>query len=132
MQLLPSNGFLFGWFNLAFEVWCGIMEQIDEIKEILFKYSTAKELLDKKLQEITQDEQKLKTYEETNDDNLQEHGKLLNLEEAKIRNSNLIKSLEISKARLRSRSTFSPVEQILQQAIQNFRKKPALSRIQKL
>ncbi|XP_055837658.1 uncharacterized protein LOC129906053 [Episyrphus balteatus] len=105
------------------------MEQIDEIKEILIKYSTAEELLDKKLQEIKQEELKSKINDDCSDKSSQEPCKLLNLEEAKLRNSNLIKSLEISKARLRSRSTFSPVEQILQQAIHNYRKKPALSQL---
>ncbi|XP_055918107.1 uncharacterized protein LOC129950255 [Eupeodes corollae] len=103
------------------------MEQIDPIKEILMKYSTIEEHLDKRLQEMKQEELKSKIlHDEDNDKSSQEPYKLLNLEEAKIRNSNLIKSLEISKARLRSRSTFSPVEQILQQAIENYRKNPAL------
>uniref|UniRef100_A0A182VSV5 Uncharacterized protein n=1 Tax=Anopheles minimus TaxID=112268 RepID=A0A182VSV5_9DIPT len=48
------------------------------------------------------------------------------LETAKRRNFELLKSLEISKARLRSRATFSPLEAILQKAIGNYLKETSL------
>ncbi|XP_053672689.1 uncharacterized protein LOC128723012 [Anopheles nili] len=44
----------------------------------------------------------------------------------KQRNFELMKSLEISKARLRSRATFSPLEIILQKAIGNYLKDTSL------
>jgi len=67
--------------------------------------------------------------------------KVLSYEEALLRNTNTLKvshllgyqrfirlfpfplqALEIAKARLRSRSTYSPVEKLLQQALQNYRR----------
>ncbi|XP_026835212.1 uncharacterized protein LOC6543357 isoform X1 [Drosophila erecta] len=48
--------------------------------------------------------------------------KVLSYEGALLRNTNTLKALEIAKARLRSRSTYSPVEKLLQQALHNYRK----------
>ncbi|XP_049547199.1 uncharacterized protein LOC125958106 isoform X2 [Anopheles darlingi] len=48
------------------------------------------------------------------------------LETAKHRNFTLQKSLEVAKARLRSRATFSPLETILQKAIGNYVKQSSL------
>ncbi|XP_035909410.1 uncharacterized protein LOC118511002 isoform X1 [Anopheles stephensi] len=48
------------------------------------------------------------------------------LERAERRNYELLKSLEISKARLRSRATFSPLEAILQKAIGSYLKETSL------
>ncbi|XP_050083034.1 uncharacterized protein LOC126569757 isoform X2 [Anopheles aquasalis] len=48
------------------------------------------------------------------------------LETAKQRNFTLLKSLEVAKARLRSRATFSPLETILQKAIGNYVKQSSL------
>ncbi|XP_068141703.1 putative uncharacterized protein DDB_G0268364 isoform X2 [Drosophila tropicalis] len=48
--------------------------------------------------------------------------KVLSYEEALLRNTNTLKSLEIAKARLRSRTTYSPVEKLLQQAMDNYKK----------
>ncbi|KXJ70884.1 hypothetical protein RP20_CCG022237 [Aedes albopictus] len=50
----------------------------------------------------------------------------LTLEAARQRNFELLKSLEVSKARLRSRATFSPLETILQKAIDNYLKETSL------
>lgn len=41
-------------------------------------------------------------------------------ESARLRNTKLIKELEVSKARLRSRATYSPLEQELSKAITNY------------
>lgn len=50
----------------------------------------------------------------------------MDLEAARQRNYELLKSLEVSKARLRSRATFSPLETILQKAIGNYLKESSL------
>uniref|UniRef100_A0A182PK72 Uncharacterized protein n=1 Tax=Anopheles epiroticus TaxID=199890 RepID=A0A182PK72_9DIPT len=50
----------------------------------------------------------------------------ISTEAIKRRNHELLKSLEISKARLRSRATFSPLEAILQKAIDNYLKETSL------
>lgn len=47
-------------------------------------------------------------------------------ESARLRNTKLIKELEVSKARLRSRATYSPLEQELSKAIVNYEQNKSL------
>ncbi|KAH8412223.1 hypothetical protein KR009_000544 [Drosophila setifemur] len=97
---------------------------MDLIKEINDKYLALEAEIDQKLEKVQAEELKL----ERQNERLAETSlhppapKVLSYEEALLRNTNTLKALEIAKARLRSRSTYSPVEKLLQQALQNYRK----------
>ncbi|XP_017046111.1 uncharacterized protein LOC108091431 [Drosophila ficusphila] len=97
---------------------------MDLIKEINDKYLALEAEIDLKLEKVQAEELKL----ERQNEKLVETSiytpvpKVLSYEEALLRNTNTLKSLEIAKARLRSRSTYSPVEKILQKALENYRK----------
>ncbi|EDW65036.1 tropomyosin-1, isoforms 33/34 [Drosophila virilis] len=96
---------------------------MDLIKEINEKYQALEAEIDKKLEKVQAEEQKL----ERQNDKLAEKStnaqspKILSFEEALQRNANTLKSLEIAKARLRSRTTYSPVEKLLQRALENYK-----------
>ncbi|EDW87192.1 uncharacterized protein LOC6526358 [Drosophila yakuba] len=97
---------------------------MDLIKEINDKYMALEAEIDQKLEKVQAEELKL----ERQNEQLAETSicapapKVLSYEEALLRNTNTLKALEIAKARLRSRSTYSPVEKLLQQALHNYRK----------
>nr|NP_001259848.1 uncharacterized protein Dmel_CG13949, isoform B [Drosophila melanogaster]NP_001259849.1 uncharacterized protein Dmel_CG13949, isoform C [Drosophila melanogaster]NP_608552.1 uncharacterized protein Dmel_CG13949, isoform A [Drosophila melanogaster]AAF51444.1 uncharacterized protein Dmel_CG13949, isoform A [Drosophila melanogaster]AGB92385.1 uncharacterized protein Dmel_CG13949, isoform B [Drosophila melanogaster]AGB92386.1 uncharacterized protein Dmel_CG13949, isoform C [Drosophila melanogast len=97
---------------------------MDLIKEINDKYMALEAEIDQKLEKVQAEELKL----ERQNEQLAESSicapapKVLSYEEALLRNTNTLKALEIAKARLRSRSTYSPVEKLLQQALQNYRR----------
>ncbi|KAH8282982.1 hypothetical protein KR054_011394 [Drosophila jambulina] len=98
---------------------------MDVIKEINDKYLALEAEIDQKLEKVQIEELKLERQNEklAENSNLNPPApKVLSYEEALLRNSNTLKSLEIAKARLRSRSTYSPVEKLLQQALENYRK----------
>ncbi|XP_036329142.1 uncharacterized protein LOC118741316 [Rhagoletis pomonella] len=96
---------------------------MDVISEINEKYSALEAEIDKRLEKIKADEKKLEKLQEQNgNQTAAQTTKVLSYEESIARNTNLLKSLEIAKARLRSRSTFSPVEQILEKAIANYKR----------
>ncbi|XP_017491731.1 PREDICTED: uncharacterized protein LOC108379884 [Rhagoletis zephyria] len=80
---------------------------MDVISEINEKYSALEAEIDKRLEKIKADEKKLEKLQEQNGNQTA---------------AQTTKSLEIAKARLRSRSTFSPVEQILEKAIANYKR----------
>ncbi|XP_016969751.1 uncharacterized protein LOC108037639 [Drosophila rhopaloa] len=97
---------------------------MDLVKEINDKYLALEAEIDQKLEKVQAEELKL----ERQNEKLAERSiytpapKVLSYEEALLRNTNTLKALEIAKARLRSRSTYSPVEKLLQKALQNYRK----------
>ncbi|EDW77663.1 uncharacterized protein Dwil_GK24440 [Drosophila willistoni] len=98
---------------------------MDLIKEINEKYSALEEEIDNKLERVQTEEQKLENEKEKLADKAKINmpaTKVLSYEEALLRNTNTLKSLEIAKARLRSRTTYSPVEKLLQQAMDNYKK----------
>ncbi|XP_017075210.1 uncharacterized protein LOC108110623 [Drosophila eugracilis] len=97
---------------------------MDLIKEINDKYLALEAEIDQKLEKVQAEELKL----ERQNEKLVETSiytpapRVLSYEEALLRNTNTLKALEIAKARLRSRSTYSPVEKLLQQALHNYKK----------
>ncbi|XP_017858284.1 PREDICTED: uncharacterized protein LOC108610602 [Drosophila arizonae] len=96
---------------------------MDLIKEINEKYQALEAEIDKKLEKVQAEELKLERQSEKLAEKAtatQSH-KILSYEEALQRNANTLKSLEIAKARLRSRSTYSPVEKLLQRALENYK-----------
>ncbi|KAH8357051.1 hypothetical protein KR200_008620 [Drosophila serrata] len=118
---------------------------MDIIKEINDKYLALEAEIDQKLEKVQIEELKLERQNEKLAESSNPHPpapKVLSYEEALLRNSNtlkvselhfpiedpllryciLLQALEIAKARLRSRSTYSPVEKLLQQALENYRK----------
>ncbi|XP_011189161.1 uncharacterized protein LOC105216390 [Zeugodacus cucurbitae] len=96
---------------------------MDVIGEINEKYSALEAEIDRRLEKIKADENKLQKLEEQRANKTSaQTNKVLSYEESIARNTNLLKSLDIAKARLRSRSTFSPVEQILEKAIANYKR----------
>ncbi|XP_020799213.1 uncharacterized protein LOC110177038 [Drosophila serrata] len=98
---------------------------MDIIKEINDKYLALEAEIDQKLEKVQIEELKLERQNEKLAESSNLHPpapKVLSYEEALLRNSNTLKALEIAKARLRSRSTYSPVEKLLQQALENYRK----------
>ncbi|XP_053959265.1 uncharacterized protein LOC128863886 [Anastrepha ludens] len=96
---------------------------MDVISEINEKYSALEAEIDRRLDKIKIEEKKLeKLQEQRASKTSAQTTKVLSYEESLARNTNLLKSLEIAKARLRSRSTFSPVEQILEKAIANYKR----------
>ncbi|XP_067625949.1 uncharacterized protein [Eurosta solidaginis] len=96
---------------------------MDVIGEINEKYSALEAEIDSRLEKIKTEEKKLeKLQEQRSNKSSSQTNKVLSYEESLTRNTNLLKSLEIAKARLRSRSTFSPVEQILEKAIANYKR----------
>ncbi|XP_065356123.1 uncharacterized protein LOC135950515 [Calliphora vicina] len=96
---------------------------MDLIKEINEKYLALEAEVDNKLEKIKRDEIKFEKCNAVAMEKSQKNqtDKMLTFEEAMTRNANLLKSLEMTKARLRSRSTFSPVEQILENALKNYK-----------
>ncbi|XP_062546953.1 uncharacterized protein LOC134212798 [Armigeres subalbatus] len=104
-----------------------VRKEIDFISDINDRYALIEYELEEKLKLLYQNEQKLDQSE--NKDTSKHRDKLqpsLSLQTAKQRNFELLKSLEVSKARLRSRATFSPLETILQKAIGNYLKETSL------
>ncbi|KAH8278093.1 uncharacterized protein [Drosophila bipectinata] len=97
---------------------------MDLIKEINDKYLALEAEIDQKLEKVQAEELKLELQtERLAETSLHPPApKVLSYEEALLRNSNTLKALDIAKARLRSRSTYSPVEKLLQQALENYRK----------
>ncbi|KAH8237998.1 hypothetical protein KR032_010560 [Drosophila birchii] len=98
---------------------------MDVIKEINDKYLALEAEIDQKLEKVQIEELKLERQNEKLAESSNLHppaAKVLSYDEALLRNSNTLKALEIAKARLRSRSTYSPVEKLLQQALENYRK----------
>ncbi|CAD6998747.1 uncharacterized protein LOC101460180 [Ceratitis capitata] len=96
---------------------------MDVISEINEKYSALEAEIDRRLEKIKTEENKLERLQEQRSHKSSiQTTKALSYEESILRNTNLLKSLDIAKARLRSRSTFSPVEQILEKAIENYKR----------
>ncbi|ALC37929.1 CG13949 [Drosophila busckii] len=98
---------------------------MDLIKEINEKYQALEAEIDKKLEKVQTEEQRLeRQYEKIAEKSAHAATapKQLSYEEALKRNANTLKSLEVAKARLRSRTTYSPVEKILQRALDNYNK----------
>nr|XP_019560675.1 uncharacterized protein LOC109429228 [Aedes albopictus] len=105
-----------------------VRKEIDFISDINDRYALMEYELEEKLKLLNQSEQKLVQIE-TKDTSSNARNKIkpsLTLEAARQRNFELLKSLEVSKARLRSRATFSPLETILQKAIDNYLKETSL------
>ncbi|XP_055598631.1 uncharacterized protein LOC129748151 [Uranotaenia lowii] len=104
-----------------------IKKEIDFISDINDRYALLEYELEEKLKQLNQNERKLMSEQEVENSKSNENPKhSLTLEAAKQRNFELLKSLEVSKARLRSRATFSPLETILQKAIGNYLKETSL------
>ncbi|XP_040163568.1 uncharacterized protein LOC120900528 [Anopheles arabiensis] len=106
-----------------------MVKDLDFIQDINEKYGGLEFELHGKLEEIVKMEHSLQVNEAKTDDK-SKTGKVESFnsstETMKRRNHELLKSLEISKARLRSRATFSPLESILQKAIGNYLKETSL------
>uniref|UniRef100_A0A1B0FEQ3 Uncharacterized protein n=1 Tax=Glossina morsitans morsitans TaxID=37546 RepID=A0A1B0FEQ3_GLOMM len=102
---------------------------MDIIKEIHSKYSALESEVDNQLDIIKREENKLakQNARSLEKSSTRQTVKILSYEEALARNNNLLKSLEIAKARLRSRSTYSPVEGILRKALDNFEREFQMS-----
>ncbi|KAH8393965.1 hypothetical protein KR215_011302 [Drosophila sulfurigaster] len=100
---------------------------MDLIKEINEKYQALEAEIDKKLEKVHAEEAKLERQNErlAEKSAIVQSPKILSYEEALQRNANTLKSLEIAKARLRSRSTYSPVEKLLECALENYKKELA-------
>ncbi|XP_022222450.2 uncharacterized protein LOC111074114 [Drosophila obscura] len=97
---------------------------MDLIKEINEKYMALESEIDQKLEKVQAEELKLERQTEKLA-KISIHPsppKVLSYEEALLRNTNTLKSLELAKARLRSRITYSPVEKLLQEALDKYRK----------
>ncbi|XP_017154513.1 uncharacterized protein LOC108163625 [Drosophila miranda] len=97
---------------------------MDLIKEINDKYMALESEIDQKLEKVQAEELKLERETEKLA-KISIHPpppKVLSYEEALLRNTNTLKSLELAKARLRSRITYSPVEKLLHEALDNYRK----------
>ncbi|XP_005175902.1 uncharacterized protein LOC101900944 [Musca domestica] len=96
---------------------------MDIIKEINEKFMALEAEVDSKLDAVKREEEKFEKNAAISIENksYNQEPKILTYDEAMVRNANLIKSLEMTKARLRSRSTFSPVEQILEKALANYK-----------
>ncbi|KAH8266466.1 hypothetical protein KR044_001519 [Drosophila immigrans] len=97
---------------------------MDLIKEINEKYQVLEAEIDKKLEKVHAEEAKLERQHERLVDKsaVMQSPKVLSYEEALQRNASTLKSLEIAKARLRSRTTFSPVEKLMERALENYKK----------
>ncbi|XP_055548091.1 uncharacterized protein LOC129731801 [Wyeomyia smithii] len=101
-------------------------KEIDYISDINEKYAAMEYELDEKLKSLHHKELVLsQTYDQQTPDKTKMKSDIT-LEAAQLRNFELLKSLEVSKARLRSRATFSPLETILQKAIENYLKESSL------
>ncbi|XP_075149843.1 uncharacterized protein LOC142223896 [Haematobia irritans] len=97
---------------------------MDLIKEINDKFSALEAEIDTKLEAVKREEdkwEKANAISKENKDQQDQVPKMLTCEQAVARNVNLLKSLEMTKARLRSRSTYSPVEQILEKALTDYK-----------
>ncbi|KAL5287646.1 hypothetical protein ACFFRR_008506 [Megaselia abdita] len=94
-------------------------------EDINGKYSEIEEDLNRRLEKILAQEVKLKSNEAKAElfDNYVEN--TASLSKAMERNENTIKILEMTKARLRSKSTFSPLETVLKKACINYKKNPS-------
>ncbi|XP_049279407.1 uncharacterized protein LOC125761891 [Anopheles funestus] len=106
-----------------------MVKDLDFIGDINDKYAALELELEEKLeavikQELTLDPNEVKCNKKMHSNKAEAVHFLL--ETARRRNYELLKSLEISKARLRSRATFSPLEAILQKAIGNYLKETSL------
>ncbi|KAL1497249.1 hypothetical protein ABEB36_008241 [Hypothenemus hampei] len=80
---------------------------IEEVKEVLLKYKVHEDKIENILKEKQINKSGIKTLHV---EGLSAQTRLLTLEEAKERNSQLIKELEFVKGNLRSKSIFSPME----------------------
>ncbi|CAD7093262.1 unnamed protein product [Hermetia illucens] len=99
------------------------MFETDFVEEINSKYAAIENELDQKLKKLNMEEERENlAYGKQEKAYRQLQKTFPTLEEARKRNSELIKSLEMSKARLRSRSTYSPIESILEKALKNYSK----------
>ncbi|EAT34150.1 AAEL013580-PA [Aedes aegypti] len=104
-----------------------VRKEIDFISDINDRYAMMEYELEEKLKLLNQNEQKLVQCENNNASKSRAQTQpSLTLQAARQRNFELLKSLEVSKARLRSRATFSPLETILQKAIENYLKETSL------
>uniref|UniRef100_A0A182KIV5 Uncharacterized protein n=1 Tax=Anopheles christyi TaxID=43041 RepID=A0A182KIV5_9DIPT len=106
-----------------------MVKDLDFIGDINDKYSVLEFELEEKLEAIVKSEHSL-GLNDTKIDRKTNIGMVpsssITAETIKRRNHELLKTMEISKARLRSRATFSPLEAILQKAIENYLKETSL------
>ncbi|EDS38788.1 conserved hypothetical protein [Culex quinquefasciatus] len=100
--------------------------EIDFVSDINDRYAMMEYELEEKLKLLNQNEKKLTAEDSKASKSANKVPANLDLEAARQRNFELLKSLEVSKARLRSRATFSPLETILQKAIGNYLKESSL------
>ncbi|XP_052898061.1 uncharacterized protein LOC128304862 [Anopheles moucheti] len=106
-----------------------MVKDLDFIGDINDRYAALELELQEKLEAVEKRESTLDASEmKINKKNYSNKAESTNflLETARQRNYELLKSLEISKARLRSRATFSPLEAILQKAIGSYLKETSL------
>ncbi|XP_055377876.1 uncharacterized protein LOC129609781 [Condylostylus longicornis] len=103
--------------------------EIDFLDEINSKYSNIENEIDIKLSKLQQEEIKYKKEDIVAENSYFPKHTCNSLQEAKCRNTEILKTLEMTKARLRSRSTFSPIEMILKKAKKNYEKEYALVQI---
>ncbi|XP_058815033.1 uncharacterized protein LOC131678765 [Topomyia yanbarensis] len=101
-------------------------KEIDFISDVNERYAMIEYQLDEKLKALNQKEQTILNSDHHNPPVKKKQPMHLTPETARQRNFELLKSLEVSKARLRSRATFSPLETILQKAIEKYLKETSL------
>ncbi|XP_050078816.1 uncharacterized protein LOC126565661 [Anopheles maculipalpis] len=106
-----------------------MVQDLDFIGDINDKYTALELELEEKLEAVVKRERALDPVEvkiNNRTASKKQESANFSLTIAKGRNYELLKSLEISKARLRSRATFSPLEAILQKAIGSYLKETSL------
>ncbi|XP_053665475.1 uncharacterized protein LOC128714626 [Anopheles marshallii] len=106
-----------------------MVKDLDFIGDINDKYAALELELEEKLVAVMKRENTLDpSGMKINKKNLSNKAEstIFSLETARQRNYELLKSLEVSKARLRSRATFSPLEAILQKVIGSYLKETSL------
>ncbi|XP_058450909.1 uncharacterized protein LOC131430192 [Malaya genurostris] len=102
-------------------------KDIDYISDVNERYAMIEYELDEKLKILNQKEALALQHDQQHVSKTKQKNHVsLTLETARQRNFELLKSLEVSKARLRSRATFSPLETILQKAIEKYLKETSL------
>ncbi|XP_035909411.1 uncharacterized protein LOC118511002 isoform X2 [Anopheles stephensi] len=106
-----------------------MVQDLDFISDINDKYAGLELELEEMLEAVVERERALDPAEvqiSNRSNSKKSESANFSLERAERRNYELLKSLEISKARLRSRATFSPLEAILQKAIGSYLKETSL------
>ncbi|XP_058124354.1 uncharacterized protein LOC131282592 [Anopheles ziemanni] len=103
-------------------------QEIDYVSDLNDKYAALEIELDQQLTTIVKTDKLFEADQMLVNKDVDKKAarSVSSLDASRRRNYELLKSLEMSKARLRSRATFSPLETILQKAIGNYLKETSL------